>query len=159
MTDYLEMALGPEEDVQTIGSSSPVLRKRVLRTVVRPDGAAAGRGTGSGAASEPTDPAVGTEGPAATAGPRTAEDRTEGRTALPVPRARAERAAEGLWPRWTQARRAVRWLEGAGGAVRSGTDRDAEDMGLGRDLDAALRTLDRTVEREARCYDAGYTLY
>ena len=159
MTDHLEMALGPEEDVQTIGSSSPVLRKRVLRTADRAGGAAEGRGTGSGTASGPTDLAVGTGGPAATAGPRTSEDRTEGRTALPVPRARAERAAEVLWPRWTRTRRAVRWIEGAGGAVRSGTDRGAEDRGPGRDLDAALRTLDRTVEREARCYDAGYTLY
>ena len=138
MTDYLEMALGPEEDIHTIGASPLRPRRRVLRTAVRSDGAAAGRGTEPGAQSAPSGPAAEAAVPAETAG---------------------RIAGEGLWPRWTQTRRAVRWLEWSGGAAGPGADRGAEDAGLGRDLDAALRTLDRTVEREARCYDAGFPLY
>lgn len=157
MTDYLEMALGPEEDIQTIGSSSPVLRTRVARTAVRPDGAAEGRDAGPGTQVALTGPAAGAAVPAETAGRIAAGGRAEDRPALPAPGARTRRAAEVLWPRWTQTRRAVRWIERPGDAVRSGADRGPAEPG--RDLDAALRTLDRTVEREARCYDAGFPLY
>lgn len=159
MTDYLEMALGPEEDIHTIGTSPLRPRRRVLRTAVRPDGAAQGRDAGPGAQAAPTGPAAGAAVPAETAGRIAAGGRAEDRPALPALGARVSRAAEVLWPRWTQTRRAVRWIERSGDAPRSGTDRGAADAGLGRDLDAALRTLDRTVEREARCYDAGFPLY
>lgn len=157
MTDYLEMALGPEEDIHTIGASPLRPRRRVLRAAVRPDGAAKGRGTEPQSA--PSGPAAGAAVPAETAGRIAGGGRAEDRPALPALRARTSRAAEVLWPRWTQTRRAVRWLERSGGAAGPGADRGAEDAGLGRDLDAALRTLDRTVEREARCYDAGFPLY
>ncbi len=151
MTDYLEMALGPEEDIHTIGVSSLRPRRRVLRTAVRSDGAAQEPSAESEASPAPS-------GTAAAVPAETAGAAKEDRPALPALSTRTSRAAQVLWPRWTQTRRAVRWIErAADDAAGPGTDRGARTGG--RDLDAALRTLDRTVEREARCYDAGYSLY
>lgn len=153
MTDYLEMALGPEEDIHTIGASPLRPRRRVLRTAARPDGAAQGRDTEPGAQSAPSGTAAAV--PAEGAG---AAEEEEDRPSLPALSTRTGRAAQVLWPRWMQTRRAVRWIErAADDAAGPGTDRGARTGG--RDLDAALLALDRTVEREARCYDAGYSLY
>lgn len=154
MTDYLELALGPDGDSQPFGRMLLRLSPGVRRAVPRPDVGAAERSEGPGTHSVPG-PDAGTTVPT----PEAAGKPGEADRAGAPPIARTLRAAEVLMPRWDGLRRAARWVERAEGPVSFGTGGTTQDTGADRDLDTALRALDRTVEREARCYDAGYTLY